>query len=151
MRRLIFFLFGLLGFSAVSCEKSDPGNLNAYGTPHVLFSLKARVIDEAGNPVKGIEVDANEHYWRDNKRFSDDKGLIDVCGNVGPGDQYRVRFIDVDGEENGGEFETLELDITDRVVKVSESSNGWCMGEYKAELGDVTLKLKQNTTDNAEE
>lgn len=145
MRRLIIFLLGLLGFTAVSCDRPD--NLNAYGTPHVLFSLKARVVDEAGNPIKGIEVDANEHYWANDNRFSDDEGNIDTFGSVSPGDQYRVRFIDVDGAENGGEFETLELDITDKVVKVAEGSNGWREGEYKAELGEVTLKLKQSAAD----
>ncbi|MBR2429009.1 MAG: radical SAM-associated putative lipoprotein [Alistipes sp.] len=151
MRRLISFLLCLLGFSAVSCDKSNPGNLDAYGTPHVVFSLKARVIDEQGKPIKGIEVDANEHYWANDNRFSDDEGNIDTFGSVSPGNQYRVRFIDVDGEENGGEFETLELDIRDKVVKVADNPHGWCEGEYKAELGDVTLKRKQSTTDSPEE
>lgn len=145
MRRLIIFLLGLLGFTAVSCD--SPDNLNAYGTPHVLFSLKARVVDEQGNPIKGIEVDANEHYWFDNNCYSDENGYFDVSGNLPPGDQYKVRFIDVDGAENGGEFETLELDITDNVKKVAEGSNGWREGEYMAELGEVTLKLKQSTAD----
>ena len=27
-----------------------------YGTPNVHFSLKARVVDEAGVPIQGIEV-----------------------------------------------------------------------------------------------
>lgn len=145
MRRLIIFLLGLLGLSAVSCDRPD--NLNAYGTPHVVFSLKARVVDEQGNPIKGIEVDANEHYWANDKGYSDDEGYIDVFGNVPPGNQYKVRFIDVDGAENGGEFETLELDIRDKVVKVADNPHGWCEGEYKAELGDVTLKLKQSAAD----
>ena len=149
MRRLIIFLLGLLGFTAVSCDNTE--NLNAYGTPYVSFTLKARVVDEAGNPIKGIEVDANEHYWFDDKRYSDENGYFDVSGNLSPGNQYKVRFIDVDGAENGGEFETLELDITDSVKRVAEGSNTWCEGVYEAELGEVTLKLKQSTSETPEE
>ena len=65
------------------------------------------------------------------------------CGQVFPGDQYMVTFEDVDGEENGGEFETLVLDITDKVEKVGVGSGSWHDGDYTAELGDVTMILKE--------
>ena len=51
-------------------------------------------------------------------------------------------FTDVDGEENGGEFETLELNISDEVEQVAEGSGSWYEGGYKADLGDVVMTLK---------
>ena len=40
MKKLLYMLLALLGISATGCMRVE------YGTPHVNFNLKARVIDE---------------------------------------------------------------------------------------------------------
>lgn len=148
MKRILNYLLGLLGVGAASCIP-----VAMYGTPHVEFSLSARVIDEAGNPIQGIEVRTKSGQPFDhNTGFADYLGNIEaVSGDIWPNEQYKVVFLDVDGEYNGGEFESLELDISDEVKQTKKGSGDWYQGTYKAELGDVTLTLKAKDDNNTNE
>ena len=140
MKRFIYFLFALLGFGAVACDNGMHDQVE-YGCPTMTFSLKARVIDEEGNPIAGIEVQTKGHvFYADN--YSDAEGNIDLTTGMWPNINIDVIFTDVDGEENGGEFEALELNIADKVEQVKEGSGSWYEGGYKADLGDVTMTLK---------
>jgi len=130
----------LLGFGMVGCEGEDRA-APEYGCPYVNFNLKARVVDEAGEPIPGIEVRLNNDWGK--LAESDNLGEIDALGSTFPGNQYEIVFKDVDGEANGGEFETLVLDITDKVEQTAEGVGSWYAGDYKAELGDVTLTRKE--------
>ena len=148
MKRILNYLLGLLGVGAASCIP-----VAMYGTPHVEFSLSARVIDEAGNPIQGIEV-----RTKSGQPFDHNTGIADYLGNIEavsgsmwPDEQYEVVFLDVDGEYNGGEFESLELDISDKVRQTKKGSGDWYQGSYKAELGDVTLTLKAQDDNNTNE
>ncbi len=140
MKRLIYALLALLGFGMVGCDDIDRG-APEYGCPHVNFQLKARVVDEAGEPIPGIEVRLNNDWGK--LAESDNLGEIDALGSAYPGGSYELVFKDVDGEANGGEFETLVLDITDKVEQTAEGEGSWYAGDYKAELGDVTLTRKE--------
>ena len=148
MKRILNYLLGLLGVGAASCIP-----VAMYGTPHVEFSLSARVIDEAGNPIQGIEV-----RTKIGQPFDHNTGIADYLGNIEavsgsmwPDEQYEVVFLDVDGEYNGGEFESLELDIRDKDRQTKKGDGDWYQGSYKAELGDVTLTLKAQDDNNTNE
>lgn len=145
MKRLLNYLMGLMGIGVASCIP-----VAMYGTPHVEFSLSARVIDEAGNPIQGIVVTSKEGCQFDYKTgLSDYLGNIDAYGgSFWPGEQYKVVFHDVDGEYNGGEFESLELDISDKVTQTEKGEGDWYQGSFKAVVGDVTLKLKEQSDEN---
>ena len=147
MKRLIYILLGLLGFT--SCEHF--GSVE-YGCPNVSFSLKARVVDEAGVPIQGIEVRTDEGgRFEYNTGFSDYQGYIDARGSFWPGTQDgKVQFIDIDGEANGGEFETLTVDIQN-ATQTEEGSGGWYEGAYAADLGTVTMKLKEQSEETPDE
>ena len=145
MKRFIYFLLALIGFGAGACDHGSMDDVVAeYGCPHINFSFKARVIDEAGKPIEGIEVQTrNGDFYMDN--FSDAEGNIDLKVGMWPDTNIDVIFTDVDGELNGGEFETLELNIADKVEQVAEGSGSWYEGAYKAELGDVVMTLKEES------
>ena len=147
MKRLIYILLGLLGFT--SCEHFGAVE---YGCPNVSFSLKARVVDEAGVPIQGIEVRTEDGgHFEFNTGFSDYLGYIDANGTFRPGTQHgKVQFIDIDGEANGGEFETLTVDI-ENATQTEEGSGGWYEGAYAADLGTVTMKLKEQSEETPDE
>jgi putative lipoprotein (rSAM/lipoprotein system) len=149
MKRLLLFLLTLLGFSSAGCEEHF--GVCEYGVPTASFSLKARVVDEAGNPIQGIEVRTKEgDYFDDRTGVSDYLGNIDAHGSyIWPGTQYEVVFYDIDGPLNGGEFEALEMDISDKVVQTKEG-DGWDRGTFVAELGDVTMTLKSEDAQEEE-
>ena len=148
MKRLLYILLGLLGLS--SCEHFF--GAAEYGVPHVNFSLKARVVDEAGNPIQGIEVRTEEGgRFEYNTGFSDYEGYIDASGGYfWPGAQnQKMQFIDIDGEANGGEFETLTVKI-DNLIQTEEGDGNWYDGAYTADLGTVTMKLKEQSEENTD-
>ena len=148
MKRLLYILLGLLGLT--SCEHFI--GAAEYGCPNVSFSLKARVVDEAGVPIQGIEVRTEDgRYFDYNTGFSDYQGYIDARGSFWPGTEHgKVQFIDIDGEANGGEFETLTVDI-ENATQTEEGSGGWYEGAYAADLGTVTMKLKEQSEETPDE
>ena len=148
MKRLLYILFGLLGLT--SCEHFI--GVAEYGCPNVSFSLKARVVDEAGNPIQGIEVRTEDgDHFEYKTGISDYQGYIDAYGGFWPGtERGKVQFIDIDGEANGGEFETLTVQI-ENASQTQEGSGNWYHGAYTADLGTVTMKLKEKSEETPDE
>ena len=146
MKRLLYILLGLLGLT--SC---DHFGMAEYGCPNVSFSLKARVVDEAGNPIQGIEVRTEDgKRFEYNTGFSDYEGNIDAYGGFWAGVQnQKMQFIDVDGEANGGEFETLTVKI-ENLTQTEEGDGNWYNGAYTADMGTVTMKLKEKSEENTD-
>ena len=136
----------MLGFA--SCDHFGAAE---YGCPNVSFSLKARVVDEAGNPIQGIEVRTEDGgHFEYNTGFSDYEGNIDAYGGFWPGVQnQKMQFIDVDGEANGGEFETLTVKI-ENLTQTEEGDGNWYNGAYTADMGTVTMKLKEKSEENTD-
>jgi putative lipoprotein (rSAM/lipoprotein system) len=142
MKRLIYFLLTLLGFGAVSCERS----MVEYGCPTADYHVSARVVDSKGNSIAGIEVGG---YYGVVFGVSDADGVVDI--NYRGSHISKITFTDVDGAENGGEFSKVEFDrdYLKRKVEKVEDGEGWYMGKFNIELGDVEMTLVAK--DNAEE
>lgn len=110
-----------------------------YGTPIVEFSVKGRVLDADANPIPNIEVtcantygkavtaeDGTFHYKNEDIGFE----MTDVV----------LTFTDVDGEENGGDFETEDVQVS--LTQIDAGDGNWDCGEYSAEEVEVVLKKK---------
>ena len=139
MRRLLYLLLGALGFTACS-DNSINSMMCEYGTPTVQFTVKGRVTDADGKPIKGIVISSKDVYGLDavtgeDGHFATQK--IEAIGIHGT-----LLFTDIDGAENGGEFETQTVDLdTLPETKVAEGDGDWYMGEYEV-TADVKLKAK---------
>lgn len=141
MKKLIYLLLGLLGFTACDENGGTGGLVCEYGTPTVDFSVKGRVTDTQGNPIKGIVVSSTdtgaalEAVTAADGSFTTNKVKdFSIFG--------KLVFTDTDGAENGGEFETLTVDLnTLPETKVAEGDGGWYGGEYEV-TADVKLKEK---------
>lgn len=149
MKRLIYILFALLGFGFASCEEIGKAE---YGVPHVSFKLKARVVDEAGKPIQGIEVRTeDDERFEYNTGISDYQGNIDAYGGFWPGaERGQVQFIDIDGEANGGEYETQFVKLTN-VEELEAGDGNWNHGAYRVDVGTVVMKLKEVTEEEENE
>ena len=144
MRRLFYLLLGALGFTA--CNDNSNGMMCEYGTPTVSFNVKGRVTDADGKPIKGIVVSSTEV-----NSFSENGGLEAVTGEDGRFTTQKVKaigihgkllFTDIDGAENGGEFETQTVELhTLPETKIAEGDGGWDVGEYEV-TANVKLKAK---------
>lgn len=139
----------LLGFG-VSCNSDDKplddgigDEVAMYAALYVEFHLSARVVDEGGEPIEGVEVYGDGQPLDYYSEGSDADGNVNIsCPWQWFDRPCVVEFVDTDGEANGGEFESLELDITDRVEETLFTYDSWSVSGYKAELGDVTLNKK---------
>lgn len=147
MKRLIYFLMALLGFGSVGCES---GAMVEYGVPTVTYEVKARVVDSEGNPIKGIEViisqkeDFNPKWGRVFETTTQEDGTLAnsrTHGMMG-GFKLYIRLTDVDGEENGGEFEELVQSINVNHLNKIEEGEGWYAGCYEVRFGDIVLEPK---------
>ena len=146
MKKLLYLLLGLLGFSACSegensnKTKNDIDNIPCmYGTPTVEFTIKGKVTDSAGVPIKGIVVSLD--------RNSD---LSAVTGEDGSFTTNKVRainiygtltFTDTDGDANGGDFATKDVSVENLPTVKIKDGEGWYNGEYEV-TADVKLTKK---------
>ena len=86
------------------------------------YLVSGRVVDSDGKPIKGLEVSSNQSATTDSE------------GRFRLGASYTtIRIEDVDGVENGGEFEPREIKIQDK----------YSYGNYITDLGDIELKRKE--------
>ena len=138
MKRFGYYLISLFGFGAASC-------VCAYGTPTTDYTIKGKVADSEGMPIKGIVV-SSRSAW------SDETSGVEVAV-TGEDGSFRTKtlsdnihgdiivFTDTDGEANGGDFATIEVDISDLPQQKIKKGKGWYQGEYEV-TADVKLDKK---------
>ena len=132
MKRLIYFLITLLGFGT-ACSVDEPNVNNvapAYAPLRCNFTVKARVVDEAGQAIPGIKVTCGSPYEVYLGK-TDENGVVDAVVTSYDGLPISVLFDDVDGEANGGEFESLTV--------TTESYYDRELDMEVCDLGDVTM------------
>lgn len=137
MQRLMYMLLGALGFTTCGCMPMD-----MYGTPTADYTIKGKVTDAEGNAIKGIVVSPKfyggepqlEVVTAEDGTFATDQ----IKSTIG---LDSITFTDTDGEANGGDFQTVELDA-DKLpqTKVAEG-DGWYEGVYEV-TADVKLEKK---------
>lgn len=118
IRLLCVSVIGLLGFS--SCEEHS----YEYGTPITEFEYWGYVTDEAGNPIKGINVIMsgtvagmpNVQLKTESFMFGEDKSVFHTGRFSTANTQITtIDFVDVDGDENGGNFQSVTITPQDLV------------------------------------
>ena len=146
-RWLCTLLLGVLGFTA--CEKDEDINdlPCAYGTPTADYMFEGEVTDQEGNPIKGIEVKLNGYFYdhlSEESNFetsSDGKYSTRIYKDA----NFRIKsltFTDVDGAENGGEFESQTIKPDDMESLQLRKGEGWYNGVFKL-TAEVKLKNKE--------
>jgi putative lipoprotein (rSAM/lipoprotein system) len=141
-------IMGLLGFASCGKSLADDSNDSAmYGPPpNADYKVLGTVSDEDGRPIKGIRVSVRLKYspWSkdvEETLYSDDKGAYQLLTRSLDGlPPVTISFEDVDGEENGGEFESTEV-----TPEVKRTKDGDGTGSYQGAfefLADVQLKKK---------
>ena len=145
MKKLLYLLLGILGFTACGEGGAGGGMVCEYGTPTADFTVKGKVTDADGKPIKGIEISS-----KDLSSFIDGSGLSAVTAEDGTFVTNKIKefgvggtlvFTDTDGEANGGEFVTLEKQISTLPQKQIKDGERWYRGEYEV-TADVKLKAK---------
>lgn len=151
--RLAAIVVGLLGFATCGKIENIIESPDMYGEPYADFKVLGSVTGENGDPIEGIRVAVTRHNHYENTPyviydqndwyeydtlFTDDKGayLLKTIIFEGP-DDVRIVFEDVDGEDHGGTFETVEA--TPPVRQTNKADHAWYGGAFEAEA-DVVMK-----------
>ncbi len=145
MKKLLYLLLGILGFTACGEGGAGGGMMCEYGTPTMDYVVKGKVTDKAGTPIKGIVVSAKSRQPYGNAPELSAVTAADgtfVTNKVErtTGSEILV-FTDTDGEANGGEFATLEKQISTLPQTQVKEGEGWYRGEYEF-TADVKLEKK---------
>jgi putative lipoprotein (rSAM/lipoprotein system) len=122
-----------------------------YGTPTVNYQVKTRVVDSEGNPIKGIEVTVSEiedfnHSWAyvlETTTQEDGTLANSLTQRWRDVNELYIKLTDIDGKENGGEFEELVQSVdVNYNNKVEQGDGSWYRGCYEVTVGDIVLEPK---------
>ncbi|MDR0798866.1 MAG: radical SAM-associated putative lipoprotein [Dysgonamonadaceae bacterium] len=134
--KLILVLLGILGLTNCDMPK-EYGSPQAelYGCPSADYEVKGTVTNSlTSEPIRRIRVVLN---W--DTIYTDDAGKYRFDFRDFPQDRFNLKFEDIDGEENGGEFmpKTIELIFTDD-DQIEKGSGHWYDGKF-AKTQNVAL------------
>jgi len=144
---LLATLLALVGLGATSCWQ-----ICMYGSPTAEWKVKGKVVDEAGNPVPGLQVALgnrvdnepgviyDKNYWPLDTLQTGPDGVYEVHSGGFPLSKLQVDVKDIDGEANGGEFQDASLVVTDFQFKDGDGS--WYEGVADINVPDITVKKK---------
>ena len=125
----------ILGFAGtVSCE---PEVICMYGVPTMDFEVSGKVVNKDSAPVAGIKVSCYTDTSPDApSAITAEDGSFNISGTA---INAVLKFEDIDGPENGGEFEEKIEEI--KVNQVQKGDGNWYMGKYEAK--DVVIEMKE--------
>ncbi len=152
----------VLGFATTSCSDLSPC---MYGTPTMDYEVSGKVVNKNSVPIAGIKVSptfmcmygtlpveyevsgkvvskgsATDLYEPDSVLTGKDGSFfISVNGYTSRKDVL-LRFEDVDGSENGGEYAVKEESIT---LEQVEKGDGWYEGKYEAKGVVIEMEEKK--------
>ena len=144
---LFSMLLALLGMSATSCFLTPC----MYGSPSADWTVKGKVIDDAGNPVAGLQVvlgnlyESNENviydqeFWPLDTLKTGTDGLYAVDQHGFPLNCLRIDVHDIDGKAGGGEYADASLIVRDFEF---EGGKGWYEGHADINIPDIIVKKK---------
>ena len=144
----------LLSMIGYGCSSEEPvmygPDVPMYGVPATEFLYNGLVTDEAGTPVQGIKTSVKIAIpLSDGKKkvYGQDSVLTDASGHY----QMRIMGVksnetkllveDIDGDANGGEFQSDTLDIDFGKAKIKEGEGQWNGDVYEISQ-DIKLKKK---------
>ena len=139
MKRFIYWLLTMLGFSSmVSCDGDINQHADMYGTPTADYEVKGKVLDADGDPIKGIKVilkHPSSLNILNSQSLAD--GSYTLSTKLMITNKLLLTTQDIDGAENGGEFEekTVELDFSK--IEYTGDKGAWYSGKKSLEQNIV--------------
>lgn len=138
-------LTALLSMLGYGCSLEEPemyGTPLEYGVPHINFIVKGVVTDEAGNPIQGIETKFVGDLNDAPTTKTDANGNYMIQAMIYPS-LHGCKLIvnDIDGEANGGEFQSDTIDVETLPKDELGKGDGWYQGMYES-TANIQMKKK---------
>ena len=144
MKKIITKSLSIIGFTlpVVGCVPV------MYGSPSTTYEVKGKVLDNKGNPINGIKIalqddatDPNPYEIAESQSL--ENGDYTIRNTTFPRSKLYLSVEDIDGAENGGEFEeqTIELDFSK--VEATGDKDAWYNGTKSLEK-QIIMQEKSN-------
>ncbi|MDR3194018.1 MAG: radical SAM-associated putative lipoprotein [Tannerella sp.] len=136
-------LAGIL--SALGFPSCDREYRVEYGTPYATYHFRGKIVNEAGEPVPDIKIEAgaSNHEPKGNPGLSRATGEYAVSLQSFPADNIRLYVSDIDGDANGSfQNDTVGVNILPGDYKKEKGSGTWDDGTVDREI-NIVLKEKQ--------
>ena len=135
--RILNYVLVILGFaSTASCEYIELTRCE-YGMPNMDFEVSGKVVNQESTPIAGIRVSCSSNADPGYEAvLTAEDGTFSIAGN---GMSAQLFFEDIDGPDNGGEYDALSKDIN--VSQVKKGDGNWYMGKYEAK--DVVVEMTE--------
>ncbi len=101
--------------------------------------ITTRVVDTEGNPIQGIWIHPEGYDFPGREGYTDYKGEMGGSTSIKPTRQINIVFEDVDGEHNGGEYESHTCTL--KLNPVAPDEYGFSGSDF-IKLGDIVLNRK---------
>lgn len=145
MKKIITKSLSIIGFTlpVVGCVPV------MYGSPSTTYEVKGKVLDNKGNPINGIKIalqddatDPNPYQIAESQSL--ENGDYKIRNTISPQSKLYLSVEDIDGAENGGEFEeqTIELDFSK--VEATGDKDAWYNGTKSIEKYIVMQEKTNN-------
>lgn len=136
-KQVALFFLALLGFSA--CDSKQ-----MYGTPTAEFELLGTIVDEKGNGINGISITTEIH--NNSTALTNTKGEFSLITKeipIGGDNIITYTLKDIDGKENGGEFEQKQYQVQyTEEDRTANGDKGWYQGRF-TKKETITLSPKK--------
>ena len=129
----------LLCAGITSCEKEHNDR-----EPYYVLWFVAHVVDEAGEPVQGILAYPEGDSFDGRSGYSDYTGSISGFAHLSPYISGDIIFEDVDGEYNGGIYESVTINIRDKMYGANNKPDEWGFtGSDVVDVGNVVMTKRK--------
>ena len=152
-------ILALLGLGGCSEIPKIINGVDEYGMPHANYKIIGEVTAEDGSPIQGIKVKYSRLEYTDDNgvkqyfQIEDNEFLTDKDGKVNARandwstqpKEITITLEDIDGAENGGEFQSQVLSEDKLSIDFKKDEKGsWHEGDYTISF---SAKLKPVSTE----
>ena len=106
-----------------------------YGMPHADFVIKGTVTDEASaKPIPGIRIVRQVYPDYGDTLYTNTEGnyIFEFGDFPYEKNAYKLKIEDIDGEENGGEFFSKEIDVEiTKADRIQKGNGHWYDGKFE--------------------
>jgi len=132
--KIILLLLGFSGFFYVSCD---------YGMPVSEYELKGTITDSSKKPIKDIRIIREKYYDKGDTLYTNSEGKYSFKlyegYDINSDKPIHLKIDDIDGEANGGEFVSTEMDVKFTGADLVKKGHGSKRGDKYAKTLNIRL------------
>jgi len=137
--KIIIVLLGVVGLSGVlnSCYYK-------YGMPVTEYEINGVVTDKTtAKPIQNIRVIRQKYQEYGDTMYTSPQGIYVFKLWEDFSNPVHLKFEDIDGEENGGEFETQEIDVKITDADLVKKGRGNKTADKYLKIQNIQLEHKK--------